>query len=47
VLLFEADGKEDVRAKMESLPLVKAGLITYKIIGLTPYSGLERLFGRN
>ena len=44
VLLFEADSENVVKLIMDSLPLVKAEMISYKVIGLTPYKGLERLF---
>jgi muconolactone delta-isomerase len=44
ILLFEADIEDDVKSIMDALPLVNAEMISYKVIGLTPYKGLERLF---
>ncbi|MBN1266335.1 MAG: hypothetical protein JXA25_12635 [Anaerolineales bacterium] len=44
VLLFEEENEGSVRTKMETLPLVREQLIKYRILGLAPYTGLERLF---
>ena len=45
VLMLEADNKEDVEKAMESLPLVKAGLVVINnVIPLKPYLSFERLF---
>lgn len=35
---------EEAHQVLDSLPLVKAGLITFDIIRLTPYTGFARLF---
>lgn len=44
VLILEcADGAE-AQQVLDSLPLVKAGLITFDIIPLMPYPGFARLF---
>ena len=47
ILLFESENEDNVKRIMESLPIVQEHLISYKIIGLTPYKGLERLFSEN
>jgi len=44
VLLFEADDEDAVQEVMEIMPLVREGLLTYTVLGLQPYTGLERLF---
>lgn len=46
VAVLECAGVEDARAMLDSLPLVKAGLITFELIPLRPYPGFARLFGR-
>ncbi|MBZ0292072.1 MAG: superoxide dismutase [Anaerolineae bacterium] len=45
VILLECDDEATARELLDSLPLVKAGLITFDIIPLVPYSGFARLFG--
>lgn len=45
VLLFEAKDIETVRGRMDELPPFHEGLIMYRILGLKPCTGLERLFG--
>ncbi|MGZ9164207.1 MAG: muconolactone Delta-isomerase family protein [Anaerolineales bacterium] len=45
VLILECADASEARQMLESLPLVKAGLITFDIIPLVPYPGIARLFG--
>lgn len=44
VLVLECAGVEEAREALATLPLVKAGLITFDLIPLIPYPGLARLF---
>ena len=44
VLVLECDSVEQARAALDSLPLVKAGLVQFEIMPLVPYPGLARLF---
>ena len=43
VLIIEANAQEEARKTIDTLPLVKANLITYTIHTLLPYTGLERI----
>ena len=45
VLMLECADLGEAREALRSLPLVKAGLITFDIIPLVPYPGFARLFG--
>ena len=45
VLMLECADLDEAREALQSLPLVKAGLITFDIIPLVPYPGFARLFG--
>jgi hypothetical protein len=45
VLLLECDGPDQARLQLAELPLVKAGLITFRVVPLVPYHGFARLFG--
>lgn len=45
ILILEAESVEEAGEKLSKLPLVKNGLITFKLIPLRPYHGFERLFG--
>jgi hypothetical protein len=45
VLMLECADASEALQRLESLPLVKAGLITFDIIPLVPYPGIARLFG--
>jgi Muconolactone delta-isomerase. len=45
VLMLECADSNEAKQILASLPLVKAGLITFEIIPLFPYSGFVRLFG--
>lgn len=44
VLVLECENEAVVCEVLDSLPLVRAGLITFEIIPLMPYSGFARLF---
>src|SRR5512136_277301 len=44
VLILECVSAAEGHQVLNSLPLVKEGLITFQIIPLMPYSGLARLF---
>lgn len=45
VLVLECVNTTEAQQTLESLPLVKAGLITFDMIPLIPYPGFARLFG--
>jgi hypothetical protein len=45
VLILECHDTEEAQTLLDSLPLVRAGLIRFEIIPLVPYPGFERLFG--
>lgn len=44
VLALECDDVAQARAALDTLPLVKAGLVEFEVIPLVPYPGLSRLF---
>lgn len=44
VLVLECENETAVCEALDSLPLVMAGLITFEVIPLIPYSGFARLF---
>ena len=44
VLMLECANVDEARKVLGSLPLVKAGLITFEVIPLVPYPGFSRLF---
>lgn len=44
VLMLECDDIEQAQAILDDLPLVAAGLITFDVIPLAPYTGFTRLF---
>ncbi len=44
VLVLECAEVSEARRVLGSLPLVRAGLITFDLIPLAPYSGFARLF---
>lgn len=46
VLVLECEDMQEAKALLETLPLVEAGMITFEVIPLIPYSGFERLFSR-
>ena len=45
VLILECATVDDARRGLAELPLVRAGLIAFDVIPLTPYDGFSRLFG--
>jgi muconolactone delta-isomerase len=45
VLILECDDLGEAGEALRSLPLVKAGLITFDIVPLVAYPGFARLFG--
>ncbi|MEP7291074.1 MAG: superoxide dismutase [Chloroflexota bacterium] len=47
VLTLECASAEAAREYVDSLPLVKAGLIAFEVIALVPYGGLSRLFAHS
>lgn len=44
VLVLECASVEEAREVLDTLPLVKAGLIAFDLIPLKPYPGFARLF---
>jgi muconolactone delta-isomerase len=46
VLMLECAGVEEAEQVLATMPLVKAGLITFDIIPLKPYPGFARLFSK-
>jgi hypothetical protein len=44
VLILECRDVNEAQQALNSLPLVKAGLITFEFIPLIPYPGFARLF---
>jgi muconolactone delta-isomerase len=44
VLILECVDLDEARATLDSLPLMKAGLIEFELIPLAPYTGFARLF---
>jgi muconolactone delta-isomerase len=44
VLILECENIDTAQQTLASLPLVKAGLITFEVIPLIPYPGFARLF---
>ena len=44
VLILECSDTVEARQVLDSLPLVRSGLIDFDIIPLIPYPGFERLF---
>ena len=44
VLVLESEDAESARQVLETLPLVKHGLITFELIPLVAYPGFARLF---
>ena len=44
VLMLECAGIEDAQEILNSLPLVREGLITFEIIPFKPYPSFSRLF---
>ena len=46
VLVLEAEDPAAAEAVLSTLPLVEAGAISFQVLGLRPYDGWQRLFGR-
>jgi hypothetical protein len=46
ILMLECASVDEARQVLATLPLVQAGLITFDVIPLVPYSGFGRLFER-
>lgn len=44
VLILEAASVEEAESRLDELPFVAAGLISFELIPLRPYPGLQRLF---
>jgi muconolactone delta-isomerase len=44
VLVLECSDAEAARHLLDTLPLVRAGLISFDVIPLVPYDGVARLF---
>lgn len=44
VLILECSGPGEAREIIDTLPLVREGLITFELIPLRPYPGFSRLF---
>ena len=44
VLILECADAAEARQALDTLPLVREGLITFDVIPLVPYPGFERLF---
>jgi hypothetical protein len=44
VLILECLTKEEAEQTLSQLPLVKAGMITFKVTELKPYTGFSRLY---
>jgi len=44
VLIMECNTVEDAQRSLSELPLVRAGLIAFDVVPLTPYDGFARLF---
>ena len=47
VLILECANVEEAEKLLDTLPLVKEGLIAFEVIPLAPYPGFERLFGEH
>jgi hypothetical protein len=45
VLILECDNVEQAQGLLNTLPLVREGLIGFDVIPLMPYPGFARLFG--
>jgi len=44
IVIMEADGVEDAKKALATLPLVEAGYIDFDVMPLAPYPGFARLF---
>ena len=46
VLVLECDSADEARRQLSELPLMRAGLIDFRVLPLVAYPGFERLFAR-
>jgi muconolactone delta-isomerase len=44
VMILEAPDEDAAREALDSLPFVRAGVLSFEVIGLHPYDGWARLF---
>jgi hypothetical protein len=44
VILLESGNAEEARKHLDSLPLVQEKMISFDVVGLTPYPGYAKLF---
>lgn len=44
VIMMESASVEDAQKALDTLPLVRAGLISFELMPLVPYPGFARLF---
>jgi hypothetical protein len=44
VILLESGNAEEARKHLDSLPLVQRKMISFEVVGLTPYPGYAKLF---
>ena len=47
VIMLECENSEKAKQILDTLPLVRVGLISFEIMPLGPYPGFERLFSKN
>ena len=47
ILVMESSDADEASRTLDSLPLVRAGLITFDVIPLVAYPGFAQLFGEN
>jgi len=43
VIMLECASKQEAQQVLDTLPLVKAGLITFDVMELRPYTGFDRI----
>jgi len=43
VIILECSSKEEALKKLSTLPLVKAGLTSFEVVKLRPYTGFDRI----
>jgi hypothetical protein len=46
VLLYEAASLAEAQTAVDQLPMGRAGVLTFEIIPLKPYTGFEQLFAK-
>lgn len=46
ILLYEAASLAEAQTAIDQLPMGQAGVLTFEIIPLKPYTGFEQLFAR-